>query len=49
MLAAGVDVRAIMDVLGHWQISTLETYAHVLPIVRPQNVDKLLSRLSSAR
>ena len=35
LLAQGVDVRTIMEVLGHSQISlTLNTYAHVMPALR---------------
>jgi integrase len=32
LLAAGVDMRTVMEVLGHSQIGlTMNTYAHVLP------------------
>jgi site-specific recombinase XerD len=32
MLSGGVDVRTVMEVLGHSQVGdTLNTYAHVLP------------------
>jgi integrase len=35
LLAQGVDLRTIMEILGHSQISlTLNTYGHVLPALQ---------------
>jgi integrase len=42
LLAQGVSARAVMDVLGHSQISlTLDTYSHVLPGVREDAAEKM--------
>jgi integrase len=47
LLAQGVSVRYIMELLGHSQVSfTLQTYAHVLPEVQRQvavKMDEILS------
>ncbi len=47
MLSGGVDVRTVMEVLGHSQVGvTLNTYAHVLPHKlddAAQRVDALLA------
>ncbi|MCY3842726.1 MAG: tyrosine-type recombinase/integrase [Acidobacteria bacterium] len=48
LLAQGVDVRTIMETLGHAQVSlTLNTYAHVVPALRREaaaRMDAILSR-----
>jgi integrase len=42
MLAAGMPSRAIMEVLGHSGISvTMNTYAHVLPVLRQEAADAI--------
>ncbi len=42
LLAQGVDVRTIMETLGHSQISlTLNTYSHVLPKLQRQAADRM--------
>ena len=42
LLAQGVDVRTIMEVLGHSQISlTLDTYAHVMPALQADAARKM--------
>ena len=48
LLAQGVDVRTIMETLGHSQISlTLNTYSHVLPALQAEaaaKMDAILTR-----
>ena len=48
MLAQGVDLRVVMEVLGHSQIAvTANTYAHVrieVTRVAAERVDALLAR-----
>ena len=42
LLAQGTDVRTIMDILGHSEISlTLNLYAHVLPELRREAADRM--------
>ena len=42
VLAQGVPARAIMDVLGHAEIGvTMNTYAHVLPVLRQEAADAI--------
>jgi integrase len=42
LLAQGVPARAIMDVLGHAEIGvTMNTYAHVLPVLRQEAADAI--------
>jgi len=42
LLAQGTDVRTIMDILGHSQISlTLNTYSHVMPELRREAADRM--------
>jgi integrase len=52
MLASGASPRAVMEQLGHSQISlTMDTYAHVLPDVlrrEAEGVEKLLEAASGA-
>jgi integrase len=48
LLAQGVEARVIMETLGHSQIATtMNTYAHVLPVLQRQaadRMDRLLTR-----
>ena len=47
LLAQGVDVRTIMEVLGHSQISlTLNTYAHVMPALQADAAAKMDAALA---
>jgi integrase len=47
LLAQGVDPRAIMETLGHSQISlTLNTYSHVLPTLQADAAAKLSAILT---
>lgn len=47
LLAQGVDVRTIMAVLGHSQISlTMDTYAHVLPALQTDAAGRMDAILS---
>lgn len=49
LLAQGVDVRTIMETLGHSQISlTLNTYSHVLPVLQRDAANKMDSMLAAA-
>jgi integrase len=42
LFAQGVPARAIMDVLGHAEIGvTMNTYAHVLPVLRQEAADAI--------
>ncbi len=42
LLAQGIDVRTIMETLGHAQVSlTLNTYAHVVPALQRQAAAKM--------
>jgi integrase len=42
LLAMGVDPRTIMQTLGHSQISlTLNTYAHVLPVLQQEAANRI--------
>jgi integrase len=42
LLASGVDVRTIMDLLGHSEIAlTLNTYSHVLPELRREAANRM--------
>ena len=42
LLAQGVDVRTIMETLGHAQVSlTLNTYAHVVPVLQREAAAKM--------
>ena len=42
LLAQGVPARAIMEVLGHAEIGvTMNTYAHVLPVLRQEAADAI--------
>ena len=48
LLAEGVDVRTIMELLGHSQITlTLNTYSHVLPALTQDAAKKIDGLLSS--
>ena len=48
LLAQGVDVRTIMETLGHSQISlTLNTYSHVLPKLQRQAAERMDQLLGS--
>jgi len=41
-LAKGVPDRVIMEVLGHVEIGvTMNTYAHVLPVLRQEAADAI--------
>ena len=47
LLAQGVDVRTIMEELGHPQISlTLNTYAHVMPALQADAAAKMDAALA---
>jgi integrase len=49
LLAQGVDVRTIMEVLGHSQISlTLNTYAHVMPALQADAAGRMDAALASS-
>ena len=42
LLAKGVPDRVIMEVLGHAEIGvTMNTYAHVLPVLRQEAADAI--------
>jgi integrase len=42
LLAQGVEPRVIMETLGHSQIgTTMNIYAHVLPILQRQAADRM--------
>jgi len=42
LLAQGVSARAVMETLGHSQVSlTLNTYSHVLPALQQDAADKM--------
>ena len=46
MIAAGSDPRTVMKILGHSQISlTMNTYAHVLPDVEREAIDRVARSL----
>jgi integrase len=50
MIDAGIDARAVADVLGHSQPSTTSnTYAHSFAQRRAQAVTKIDERLAEAR
>jgi integrase len=47
LLLQGVDMNTIKDILGHSQISlTMNTYAHVLPIMKRHAADRLNAALT---
>lgn len=49
LLAQGVDLRTIMETLGHSQISlTMNTYAHVLPALQREAANKMDRMLRTA-
>ncbi|HET7660153.1 MAG TPA: tyrosine-type recombinase/integrase [Oryzihumus sp.] len=46
MIATGSDPRTVMKTLGHSQISlTMNTYAHVLPDVEREAIDRVARSL----
>jgi integrase len=48
MLEQGADLRVLMEVLGHSQISlTANTYAHVLPTLTRQAADRMGAALAT--
>ncbi len=49
LLALGVHVKVVQELLGHSQISlTLDTYSHVLPSLQAEAVDRLDALLSGS-
>ena len=50
LLAQGVPARTVMDILGHSQISlTMNTYAHVMPVMKQDAMDLMESILTSGK
>lgn len=50
LLAQGTDARTIMETLGHSQITlTLNTYAHVMPVLQRDAADRMEQMLGSAK
>lgn len=50
LIAQGIAPRTVMDILGHSQISlTMNTYAHVMPVMKHDAIDLMDSILSSRR
>jgi integrase len=48
LLQAGVDVRTVAEVLGHASaVTTMQTYAHVLPGAQEQAVERIADRLNA--
>jgi site-specific recombinase XerD len=41
LLAQGVDQRVVMEILGHWQISMRSRYAHVVPQLITDPVERI--------
>jgi site-specific recombinase XerD len=49
LLAQGVDLRTVMETLGHSQISlTMNTYAHVLPALQRDAARRMDAALGAA-
>jgi integrase len=47
LLAMGVHVKIVAEMLGHSQVSLcLDTYSHVLPSIQEEAVNKLNTLLS---
>jgi integrase len=48
LLQAGVDVRTVAEVLGHASaVTTMQTYAHVMPGAQEQAVERIADRLNA--
>jgi integrase len=50
LLAQGVPARTVMEILGHSQISlTMNTYAHVMPVMKQNAMDLMESILAGGK
>jgi integrase len=50
LLAQGVPARTVMEILGHSQISlTMNTYAHVMPVMKKDAMDLMESILAGGK
>ena len=50
LLAQGVPARTVMEILGHSQISlTMNTYAHVMPVMKRDAIDLMESILAGGK
>jgi integrase len=50
LLAQGVPARTVMEILGHSQISlTMNTYAHVMPVMKQDAMDLMESILAGGK